>query len=317
MPGNIFVIMHHRFQESVSQNREGLMAQFIFPHLKKLVTCTDGSLSSQGAVNAGVELGRLTGAKVYLLQVLVPTPSYEVQDPEVYRISADLQILSTQEKALRQQLEEYKTTVADTGIDLEARVHISTSAYHGILEEADAVHPEWIIIGRKGWTGLKRLLLGSATARVIGHSPYHILVVPRDAVMSFRKILIAHDGSMYAEAAWRETIPLAEGAKSDVVAVSVARDERREMDCRLVLQHLEASAERHGISLQTILLKGQPFEQIIKTAQDERVDLIVMGSHGRTGISRLLLGSVAERVIGTAQCPVLVAKLPEGKTFRK
>jgi len=45
--------------------------------------------------------------------------------------------------------------------------------------------------------------------------------------------------------------------------------------------------------------------------------LIVMGSYGRTGISRLLLGSVAERVIGTAQCPVLVAKLPEGKTFRK
>ena len=290
------------------------MPQLIFAHLQKLLTCTDGSPSSQGAVNAGVELGRLTGAKVYLLQVLIPPPNYASPDPEVYRISADPQILSTQEKALQQQLEEYKASEAYAGIDLEARVRISTSAYQGILEEADAVHPEWIIVGRKGWTGLNRLLLGSAAARVIGHSPYHILVVPQDAVMRFRKILIAHDGSMHAEAAWRETIPLAEGAKSEELAVSVARDERREMDCQLVLQHLEASARRHGISLQAIALKGHPFEQIIKTAQDEEVDLIVMGSHGRTGISRLLLGSVAERVIGAAHCPVLVARLPEGKT---
>ena len=290
------------------------MAPLIFAHLHTLLTCTDGSPSSQGAVNAGGELGRLTGAKVYLLQVLIPPANYASPDPEVYRISADPQILATQEKALRQKLVEYQASEAYAGIDLEARVRLSTSAYQGILEEADAVHPDWIIVGRKGWTGMKRLLLGSAAARVIGHSPYHILVVPRDAVMRFRKILLAHDGSMHAEAAWRETIPLAEGAKSDVLAVSVARDERREMDCLLVLQHLEASAQRHGISLQTLALKGHPFEQIIKTAQDERVDLVVMGSHGRAGISRLLLGSVTERVIGTALCPVLVAKLPEGKT---
>jgi universal stress protein A len=93
--------------------------------------------------------------------------------------------------------------------------------------------------------------------------------------------------------------------------VSVARDKSRQADCHIALQHLEASAARHGISLQSLFLEGRPFEQIIQAAEEEKVDLIVLGSHGRSGLARLLMGSVAERVTATVTCPVLVAKLPE------
>ena len=77
----------------------------------------------------------------------------------------------------------------------------------------------------------------------------------------------------------------------------------------MVLQHLKASASRHEIRLESLLLEGRPFEQIVQVAQDEKVDLIVLGSHGRSGLARLLMGSVVERVIGTVKCPVLVTKL--------
>ncbi len=69
--------------------------------------------------------------------------------------------------------------------------------------------------------------------------------------------------------------------------------------------------------LQSVFLKGRPFEKIIETAKEEQVGLVAMGSHGRTGFARLFMGSVTERVIGTVGCPVLVVKMrPDRRTQR-
>jgi len=57
---------------------------------------------------------------------------------------------------------------------------------------------------------------------------------------------------------------------------------------------------------------GVPFEEIVNIAAEERADMIVIGTHGRTGLNRVLLGSVAERVIRLAPCPVLTVRRPEG-----
>jgi nucleotide-binding universal stress UspA family protein len=58
------------------------------------------------------------------------------------------------------------------------------------------------------------------------------------------------------------------------------------------------------------LLEGEPAEQIIRTARETQSDLIIMGTHGRTGLGRLLMGSVAEHVMRKAPCPVLTVKTP-------
>lgn len=68
---------------------------------------------------------------------------------------------------------------------------------------------------------------------------------------------------------------------------------------------------RTNIKFDTIVVKGIPFVEIIKTARDQQVDLIVMGTHGRTGLEHILIGSVAERVIQKAHCPVLTIRLPK------
>lgn len=64
--------------------------------------------------------------------------------------------------------------------------------------------------------------------------------------------------------------------------------------------------DRPGVSIDTQVLVGSPFHDICKIAEQEKSDLIVMGSHGRTGLSHVFLGSVAERVVRHAPCPVLV-----------
>jgi nucleotide-binding universal stress UspA family protein len=67
-----------------------------------------------------------------------------------------------------------------------------------------------------------------------------------------------------------------------------------------------------AIPIQHILLEGDPAREIVRYARDANLDLIVMGTHGRTGLERLLLGSVAEHVMKEAPCSVLVVKLPRG-----
>jgi nucleotide-binding universal stress UspA family protein len=66
------------------------------------------------------------------------------------------------------------------------------------------------------------------------------------------------------------------------------------------------------ISVQHVLLEGEPATEIVHYARDAGIDLIVMGTHGRTGLDRLLMGSVAEKVMREAPCSVLVVKLPKG-----
>ena len=171
-----------------------------------------------------------------------------------------------------------------------------------------AVQPDLIIMGRHGFTGLARLLMGSVTARVIGHSPGNVLVVPREASLEFARVLMASDDSPHSAAAWQEALAIAKRMESRLLAISVAPEDRHAKPALEVVHQLEAEARAQGVIVETLVPRGQPFEAIIKVAQAKQVNLIILGSHGRTGLRRLLMGSVAERVIGQAPCPVLVVK---------
>jgi universal stress protein A len=81
-----------------------------------------------------------------------------------------------------------------------------------------------------------------------------------------------------------------------------------EQDARENLEILRQELLERGVKTEVILRIGYPFEEIVLVANHLKVDLIVIGSHGRSGISRLLLGSTTERVVQHADCPVLVVK---------
>ena len=146
----------------------------------KILVCTDGSPDSEGAITAALNLAKTTGSTVFLLEVLFYLAGYELQSPDTLAPPVvNLELMQAQETAARERLEAWKAEAAKEGVTLEPRVRTGSSAYEGILEEAGEPQPDLIIMGRHGYTGLTRLLMGSVTARVIGHSPCNVLVVPQ------------------------------------------------------------------------------------------------------------------------------------------
>ena len=87
----------------------------------------------------------------------------------------------------------------------------------------------------------------------------------------------------------------------DMVKASSTHAQRR-------LDALIAAAKKAGVRARGLILEGVAWEQLVRTARARKADLIVMGTHGRTGLARLFLGSVAERVVGSAPCPVLTVR---------
>jgi nucleotide-binding universal stress UspA family protein len=80
---------------------------------------------------------------------------------------------------------------------------------------------------------------------------------------------------------------------------------------RRALQEVADAATKVGVAVETRLVTGIPSEDIVRIAKELSVDLIIMGTHGRTGVSHALLGSVAEKVVQQAPCPVLVVRQEE------
>lgn len=83
---------------------------------------------------------------------------------------------------------------------------------------------------------------------------------------------------------------------------------RAKREAQAALLPLVKRAQKHRVKAQSVLLTGVPHEQIVRAAKNRRADLIVIGTHGRTGISKFFMGSVAGRVIAMAHCPVLTVR---------
>ena len=287
--------------------------------IEKLLLPTDCSEFSEGAIREAVNLAKTCSSKLFIISVIETNPEYESIAP---------QLIEKAEKETRQHLESVKNRAAKEGVDCEIIARQGEDPYKYIVDEAAKHQVSMIIMGRRGRKGLKRLMMGSVTAKVIGHSPCNVLVVPRAARLEFRKILVATDGSKYSNAAASEAVAIAKRCGANLIAASVVPYEsisplgivHSEMQWELVTQesrkaaesnikNVKEIAEKEDVKIEELILEGRPYEAIINAAKEKRVDLIVVGSHGRTGLDRLLMGSVTERVIGHADCAVLVVKI--------
>ncbi|MGD0971099.1 MAG: universal stress protein [Desulfobaccales bacterium] len=267
---------------------------------ERLLVCTDGSEGGQHAMTQALALGRACAGKVYVLQVVKIIPELEAVAP-------DLRVCLEEE--IERQKAAAAAAAARQGVEMEYRILHSISPFADIVAEAEKLNPQLIIIGRYGRTGLTRLFMGSIAARVIGLSPINVLVIPREDSLAFQRLLIASDGSSYSDAALMEATAMAARAGSELLGVAVAREEGEISETREILQRMLTAANREGVSFQGISPQGLAADEgIIQVALENRVDLIIMGSHGRTGFKRLFMGSVTERVIGHTPCPVLVVK---------
>jgi nucleotide-binding universal stress UspA family protein len=127
-----------------------------------------------------------------------------------------------------------------------------------------------------------------------------------------RRILYSTDFSSYSNQAYFHAVALAEHHEAKLSIASVFTPECG--DKRRWRKQLESIRPANpSIPISHVFLEGDPATELVKYATDAGMDLIVMGTHGRTGVERLLMGSVAEKVMREAHCSVLVVKLPRGQ----
>ena len=285
---------------------------------ERLLLATDSSEFSEGAIREAIRLAKRCGSRLAAIQVIETNPEFESTAPAA---------LEKMEQSVRKHLESVQARAKQEGVTCEVSVHEGEDSYKYIVDEALAQKSTMIIMGRRGRKGFRRLVMGSTTSWTIGHAPCSVLVVPRAAQVEFKSIVVATDGSKFSTAAASEAIGIAKRNSARLTAIAVvpadlatpadidfatiAREKLADQDMQAAEKNAKAvkeAAQKAGVDAQAFVMSGKPADAVMEIAKDQKADLVVVGSHGRTGLDRLLMGSVAERVIVLASCAVLVAK---------
>jgi nucleotide-binding universal stress UspA family protein len=185
-----------------------------------------------------------------------------------------------------------------------------------------------IVMGTHGRGGVARMVMGSVAETVVRTAPCPVLTVhgaPGSSLTGFRRILVPLDFSAASDPALEAARLLAarfeaslhllhvlpeihvDGGSEAFTAEAPEVRTLRLMNARDRLTH-RITADLRPSRVTTEVIFGAPAETIAAYAADNHFDLIVMGTHGRTGMAHLFLGSVAERVVRTARCPVMTTR---------
>lgn len=124
----------------------------------------------------------------------------------------------------------------------------------------------------------------------------------------FDTFLVPLDGSKLAEKAAVTAAELARRCSARLVFLMVCPTSERQAEAADYLDRLARSARHEGLEARGEAYLGEPAERIVRAAKEDGADLIIMSSHGRTGLARTVFGSVAETVMRLAHCPVMVVK---------
>ena len=299
--------------------------------IQNVLATTDLSNGSLAGVRCAVALAEKVGAPAALLHV-VEFPPPPPPMPGMRTVSLSLQD-SKVDKHARVRLRTLAKRESKADLNLTPILR-SGNSFYGIITTARERATDLIVIATHGYTGAKRVLLGSTTERVVRHAPCSVLTVPARATprrsgktprLELKKILVPIDFSEISKEALAYAAFLAGQFGADIILLHVT--EKAPINYLLgpgLMNHLvvpmmkQAEADlagvagslskNHGARLSVVVRQGRPFEEICRAARTLRADLIVLTTHGYTGLKHVVLGSTAERVVRHADCPVLVVR---------
>ncbi|RJQ41870.1 MAG: universal stress protein [Gaiellales bacterium] len=289
----------------------------------KILVAFDGSESSRNALRQAVEQFHRSWIKV-----LAVVPAYE-GDLELVGVRDLKGVLSVPTDGLLEVARELAGADADRIITNVEQGEV----YEKIVDVARDEDCHLIVMGRRGLHRLENMLLGSVTARVITHWDGDVLVVPRDSKVQWSNIVVAVDGSSHSDAALDKAIELSRGRDDPVylTIVSVtdlypefyadsaivgslfgskkeAVVDTMEKKTAIVLERARSRAAAAGVEAGIELLRGDPAEEVAAYADQVRAGIIFAGSRGRSGLKKMLMGSVTEKIIGLSRCPVFITR---------
>ena len=297
---------------------------------KTILTTTDFSDAARHGVGYAVALAGKLGAAVRLLHVIEPRTWLSelgsigpVREDSGVVASARAQLATLAKRESKGEVAVTFSVVLRSGNPFDA---ITTAA----REHA----AELVVIATHGHTGVDRVLLGSTAERVVRHASCPVLTVPTRAkpkragkapVFRLKKILVPMDFSGISKDALPWATFLAARFGAEVILLHVV--EKFPIDYLLggglmnemfvpLMKQAEADLEgiaggwskSTGVKISATVRKGSPYEAICEAAKTLDADMIVLTTHGHTGLKKVWLGSTAERVVRHAPCPVLAVR---------
>jgi nucleotide-binding universal stress UspA family protein len=185
-----------------------------------------------------------------------------------------------------------------------------------------------VVMPTHGRSGVKRLLLGSVTERVVNTSPVPVLTVTPNADSEFyypsRSVLVPTDGSQGAKLALDAGIDFAKASDAELHLLNVVETASLGIDVRSAVANddlekgadnildtaREVANEASIEAISTTIEYGRPFREILSYIEEHDIDVVVLGTHGKTDFSRYALGGVSAKLIRTSPVPVLMARGP-------
>lgn len=288
----------------------------------RVLVATDGS-DDAGAATAWLGAFPLPAAARLLVLGVATLPPSTLDIPTVRAFD---QALLDQ---AREACEAARGTLVARWAEVETRV-VEGDPRDAIGRVAEGWGADLVVVGARGLGAVTAFLLGSVSSAVVRHAPCPVLVV-KGAPRGLARIVLAVDGSAdsMAAAGFLASLPLersvalrllavAEPVRFPVAAPQVTaplvqaaiedaiRERRAELEG--VLDRVAASFAGRTAAIERSVVVGRPAEEIVQASEEPGVGLVVVGARGLGPVTRLLLGSVSERVLHHAHCPVLVVK---------
>lgn len=312
--------------------------------IKSIVVTLDGSALAEQSLPHAAALAGLYGARITLIRVpetlVVPVASAGIW------ITRETEPQESREHAAAY-LAEVAARPMLAGLDVATALP-QAPVVAGLLEAVHSAAADLVVLTTHGHSGITRMLLGSVAAKLLHHAPCDVYVVPaneipaddaadggvadHDAPPAFQTIVIPLDGSANGELALPVAAELARRTQATVrlmrvptvpAYLTVIPDSAAMIPSHLQQRALEAEvyltalAERQadvGLDVETdveIAVTGGVEKAVVEYCADHEASLLIMSSHGHSGLARMILGSVADRVLRLSECPVWVVRSVE------
>lgn len=307
--------------------------------MKTIIVPLDGSVLSVQALPYAQQVAQALKARVRLLHVVgraIPSvsgaPEAEAEDED----AAQQWEISAAWEALRGHAESYLETHAarlrEAGLSVDVDVQFGHPA-ETIVEAARDWRAALIVMATHGYNGLRRWMLGSVADQVVHTTHVPVLLVRGDdkresasqqPLAGLKRILVPLDGTDLARQALAPALDLAIGAEAEVIALQSIEspieaqvgidqpfvDLRAELldEVSLAYAQRAGSVARDWSPITPVIVAGDAAAAIVQEAARSNVDLIVMATHGYSGLRRWLAGSVADRVLHAAPAPLLLVR---------
>ncbi|ELZ23200.1 universal stress protein 1 [Halosimplex carlsbadense 2-9-1] len=278
---------------------------------------TDGSDAAESALTVAIAAADADDATLHVLYVA------DTNQPSLANVRG--QVTDVLEGEGRDIVEEAAARARNAGVETVDEV-VQGGPSRTICDYVDERGIDLVVMGTRGNRDIERIILGSATERVVRNSAAPVLVVPPESDREYPpgSVLVGTDGSEGSEAAVDEGLAVAEAAGATLHLVSVLESnvlgidigdsqisearERREVE---VFAPVGERADDRGVAVETAVEEGDVVDRLNEYVATNDIDLVVVGTHGRTGIDKRILGSVTENLMRSASVPVLSVRASE------